>query len=85
MDKDLHTIMRIEQDAQNIPPSFPILSAVETLDYDFTHIGSGEYFLPSDVNLEMHCRDHASTRNVKEFRQFKRFAADSEIRFESQP
>ena len=33
------TIVRITQEADNIPPLFPVREAKETLDYDITKIG----------------------------------------------
>src|ERR1035438_5061070 len=46
VDKELSTIVRITQEADNIPPTFPVREARETLDYDFTKIGDSEFFLP---------------------------------------
>ena len=43
----LHSLMdKVFVTAVNIPPSFPIKQAQETLDYDFTKIGDSEFFLP---------------------------------------
>ncbi len=84
VDKDLNTIVRIDQEAVNIPPSFPIKQAQETLDYDFTKIGDGEFFLPLVATLEMHSRGDMWTKNVKEFRLYQKFSADAVIKFDGQ-
>jgi hypothetical protein len=81
VDKELNTIVRIAQEALNIPPSFPIRQAQETLDYDFTKIGDSEFFLPLVANLEMHSRS-VRTKNVKEFRLYRKFSADAVIKFD---
>jgi len=81
VDEELNTILRIEQEALNIPPSFPILQAEETLDYDFTKIGDSEFFLPLVSNLKIH--SHAVlTKNVKEFRHYRKFSAGAVIKFD---
>jgi hypothetical protein len=64
-----------------MPPSFPIKQAEQTLDYDFTRIGDSEYFLPLVANLEMHSRG-TLTKNVKEFRLYRKFSADAVIKFD---
>ena len=79
VDKDLNTIVRTDQQALNIPPSFPIRQARETLDYDFTKIGNREFFPPLAATLEMHSRGGLSPRNVKEFRPCQKFSADAVI------
>jgi len=81
VDNELHTIVRIAQEAQNIPPSFPVQAAKETLDYDFTKIGDSEFFLPLVANLQMHS-GRVWTKNVKEFRLYRKFSADAVIKFD---
>jgi len=81
VDQELHTIVRIAREPVNMPPSFPIKQAEQTLDYDFTRIGDSEYFLPLVANLEMHSRG-TLTKNVKEFRLYRKFSADAVIKFD---
>jgi hypothetical protein len=82
VDNDLNMVVRIDQEAVNIPPSFPIRQAQETLDYDFTKVGDREFFLPLVATLEMHGRGDKRTRNVKEFRLYQKFSADAVIKFD---
>jgi hypothetical protein len=84
VDKDLNMVVRIEQEAVNIPPSFPIKQAQATLDYDFTTVGDREFFLPLVATLELHARADAWSRNVKEFRNYQKFSADAVIKFDGQ-
>jgi hypothetical protein len=81
---ELDTIVRIDQEAVNIQPSFPIRQAQETLDYDFTRVGDREFFLPLVATLEMHSRGDMWTRNVKEFRLYQKFSADAVIKFDGE-
>jgi hypothetical protein len=83
VDKELNTIVRITQEAQNIPPTFPVQEAKETLDYDFTKIGESEFFLPLVATIQMHS-GRLWTKNVKEFRLYRKFSADAVIKFDGQ-
>lgn len=81
VDNDLHTIVRIVREPLNIPASFPIKQAQDTVDYDFIKIGDNQYFLPLVANLEMRSRNEI-TRNVKEFRLYQKFSSEAEIKFD---
>ncbi len=83
VDKELNTIVRIEQEALGIEPSFPIQRSEETLEYGFTKIGDSEFFLPLVATLRMRSGG-VWTMNVKEFRQYRRFSADAVISFDSE-
>ncbi|HUO29065.1 MAG TPA: hypothetical protein VMU80_07610 [Bryobacteraceae bacterium] len=81
VDKELHTIVRITQEAENLPPTFPVQAAKETMDYDFTKIGDSEFFLPLVDDLRMHS-GRLWNKNIKEFRLYRKFSADSVIKFD---
>ncbi len=81
VDKELHTIVRITQEAENLPPTFPVRDAKETLDYDFTKIGDNEFFLPLQADMRMHA-GRIWNKNVKEFRLYRKFSADAVIKFD---
>jgi hypothetical protein len=81
VDKELHTIVRITQVAENLPPTFPVQEAKETLDYDFTKIGDSEFFLPLTAEVRMH-DGRIWNKNVKEFRLYRKFSADAVIKFD---
>ena len=81
VDRDLNTIVRITQEADNIPPSFPVQQAKETLDYDFIKIGDSEFFLPLVATVQMHS-GRLWTKNAKEFRLYRKFSADAVIKFD---
>ena len=63
-------------------PRFRCASAKETLDYDFTKIGDSEFFLPLLADVRMHA-GRMWTKNVKEFRLYRKFSADAVIKFEA--
>ena len=87
VDKEFHTIVRITHEALNIPPSFPVREATETLDYDFIRIGEGRFFLPLANDLQMHIRTYNGglwTKNEKAFRLYRKFSAGATIKFDAQ-
>lgn len=81
VDKDYNTIVRISQEAENIPPSFPVSEAKEVLDYDFTKIGDSDFFLPLIATVRMHA-GRLWSKNEKEFRLYRKFSADAVIKFD---
>jgi len=83
VDRDLGTIVRITQEADDIPVSFPVREAKETLDYDMIKIGDNEFFLPLQATVQMHT-GRVWTRNVKEFRLYRKFSADAVIKFDGE-
>ena len=83
VDKEFNTIVRITQEADNIPPTFPVQEAKETLDYDFIKIGDSDFFLPLVATVRMHS-GRLWTKNEKEFRLYRKFSADAVIKFDGQ-
>jgi|HubBroStandDraft_1064217.scaffolds.fasta_scaffold03280_2 hypothetical protein len=83
VDKEFSTIVRITQEADNIPPTFPVREAKETLDYDFIKIGDSEFFLPLVATVRMHS-GREWTKNEKEFRLYRKFSAESVIKFDAE-
>jgi hypothetical protein len=83
VDDELHTVVRIVVEAENIPPSFPVQQVKETLDYDFTKIGDREFLLPLANDVRMHS-GRLWAKNVKEFRLYRKFSADAVIKFDGE-
>jgi hypothetical protein len=81
VDRDTQMIVRITVEAENIPPSFPVRQVKETLDYDFTKIGDHEFLLPLVADVRMHS-GRVWTKNLKEFRLYRKFTADTSIKFD---
>ncbi len=84
IDKENHRVLRIELSAQNMPRTFPIDQVESAVDYDYVFIGEGKYLLP--VHSEaLSCERGSSrcSRNVIEFRNYKKFTADTSITFDS--
>jgi len=83
IDKENFRVLRIELSAQNLPRMFPLDTVESAVDYDYVLIGEGKYLLP--VHSEaLSCAHGTSgcTRNVIEFRNYKKFTSDSNITFD---
>jgi hypothetical protein len=84
IDKDIHVVYRITLNAENIPLTFPIHLAHTTLDYDYQDISGHEYLLPYKAQVDMSA-DSVLTRNETEFRLYRRYSAESEIKYDITP
>src|SRR5215471_326399 len=84
IDKDLHVVMRITLTAENIPPTFPIRMAKTTLDYDYQDISGNQFLLPYKSQTDMSA-DGILTRNETEFRLYRKYSAESEIKYDITP
>jgi len=77
-------LMRVTLNAENIPPTFPVHVARTTLDYDYQDISGHEFLLPLKAQVDMSA-DGILTRNETEFRLYRRYSAESEIKYDITP
>jgi len=84
IDKDLHIVTRVTLEAENIPPGFPVRKAVTVLDYDFQDISGHQFLLPLKSSSEMSA-DGVLTRNEIEFRLYRKYSTESEIKYDITP
>jgi hypothetical protein len=82
IDMQTHRVLRIEQRAIGLPPDFPFNRAEATLNYTFAEIERQTYLLPGNAN-NIFCASGSGTctRNTIEFRNYRKFTADSQVRF----
>lgn len=84
IDKETSRVLRIEQQGKGMPALFPFDTIETTADYDFIRLGtSGPYLLPSEAEV-LSCQRGTSicSRNKIEFRNYKKFGAESSITFD---
>ena len=84
IDKETSRVLRIEQSGKGMPALFPFDTLETTVDYDFIRLGtSGPYLLPIESEV-LSCQRGTSicSRNKIEFRNYKKFGAESDITFE---
>ncbi|HTA43954.1 MAG TPA: hypothetical protein VK789_15980 [Bryobacteraceae bacterium] len=84
IDKDTYRALRIELSAQSMPRSFPLDTVESAVDYDFVPIGEGKFLLPTHSEA-LSCGRGTSvcSRNVIEFRNYRKFSADTTITFDT--
>jgi hypothetical protein len=84
IDKENYRILRIEMSARNIPKGFPLDTVESAVDYDYVMISGNKYLLPVHAEA-LSCERGTSgcSRNVIEFRNYRKFGADTSITFDT--
>jgi hypothetical protein len=83
VDKETYLVLRIEQQARNMPSAFPFDAVESAVDYAGVRLGTAQsYLLPVDAEV-MTCQRGTSLcqRNRIEFRNYRKFGAESNITF----
>jgi hypothetical protein len=82
IDRETRRVLRIEQRTSTLPPGFPYSRVECVLDYGFERIDQGAYLLPA-ASESMACMSGsgACTRNAIQFRNYRKFTADSVIKY----
>jgi hypothetical protein len=84
VDADYKTVSRIVMTAEDVPPSFPVQMARTQLDYDFADIAGQQFLLPLRSELRMRSGKQL-LKNEVEFRSYRRYGADIQIKFDVPP
>jgi hypothetical protein len=84
VDKDTNFVMRIVHTPYDLPGKFPIQDVKTVLDYDYTKVGDNEYLLPMQSVVTSKSNRYL-TKNVNEFRMYRKFGTESTIKFDSDP
>lgn len=82
VDRETARVLRVEQEATEIPTDFPIRAASREIDYDWVAIGDIKYLLPlaSDVRLTSRHRDQSyESRNQIRFRNYQKYGTEVKI------
>lgn len=92
--RDSHMVWRLTTEADDIPADFSIRQSSTTVEYDYADVGGKRFLLPSkaetnmlyqpsrtgDSRLERELRPKLM-RNLLQFRNYRKFAVDSEVDF----
>ncbi len=81
IDKETERVLRVYEEAEDIPRDFPIRSAQTRLDYDYAEINGSQYLLPLKARVRMR-QGKLLARNEVEFRLYRKFSADAVISFD---
>jgi hypothetical protein len=82
IDKETRRVLRIEQKAIGMPDSFPYDRAESSLEYGYVKIEGRTYLLPVKGENMACMGGRSCSRNVIEFRNYRKFGAESNISFE---
>ncbi|MDR3718503.1 MAG: hypothetical protein P4K98_06850 [Bryobacteraceae bacterium] len=74
--------MRLTEQADNIPPSFPIREARIQLDYAYQDVGGRRFLLPARAEMRMRERKDL-VKNEVEFTGYLKYSAEAVIRFDA--
>ena len=80
IDAETGEVLHLAYLASQIPRELHLRYAGNTVDYDLADVGDRRYLLPSRSEMEMQGQSQCA-RNVTEFREYRRFSADSTIDF----
>jgi hypothetical protein len=86
IDKETSRVLRIELSAHSMPKAFPLDTVESAVDYDFVPIGDARFLLP--VHSEaLSCERGTAicSRNVIDFRNYRKFSADTSVTFDTAP
>jgi hypothetical protein len=82
IDKETRRVLRIEQRATGFPQDYPFSKAETILTYAFVRIDGKPYLLPEgSENLGCSRGSGTCSRNVIEFKNYKKFSAESTVNF----
>ena len=82
IDRATRRVLRIEQRTTAIPRDFTVSRAEATLEYGFAKIDQSTYLLPArGENIGCMSGSGACTRNTIEFRNYRKFTAESTVSF----
>jgi hypothetical protein len=78
--KDSNVILRVTVDP-DIPSGFPLQEVHETVDYNYVDISGQKFLLPLVAEVIMR-HDREANKNEIEFRGYRKYSADTSIKFE---
>src|SRR5437879_4950698 len=83
MDAESLELLRLEANAEEIPPDLPLAAVKDTLDYTPVRFGSQDLLLPQSAELVVTTADGQQRRNVSEFSHCREFTAQTTVSFNS--
>jgi hypothetical protein len=81
IDARTHELLRVTLSAVDLPADFPIRSAETILDYDYQDLSGHSFLLPLKAQTVM-MDGQTVSRNDEEFRVYRKYTAESELKFD---
>jgi hypothetical protein len=83
-DRDTKQVMRYKMECDDIPTDFPVKEVKVDVNYEPVEIAGNSYILP--LKTELRSRDtHSMIWNEAEFHLYRKFGADTTIKFDTDP
>jgi hypothetical protein len=80
IDVETARVLRVEMQGRRIPETFPVDTVESAIDFDFVKIGGGSYLVPiHSETLSCFRGLNTCSKNVIDFRNYRRFGAQSEL------
>jgi len=80
LDSETGEVLHLTYIAYEIPKQLDLQYSTTSVEYDFTSVGGRNYLLPARSETEVHSSEMWA-RNKTEFREYRKFSADSIIDF----
>lgn len=84
IDRETSRVLRLEKETRNMPLLFPLAKVEVAVDYDFVRLAATQPFLLPITSEVLSCEQGSSrcTRNRIEFRNYRKFGAESGVTFD---
>jgi hypothetical protein len=82
VDPQSHQVVRVTQEAENIPAGYPVHSVLTILDYDYTDISGHTFLLPIRDETTSSADEYLSKLDT-EFHNYRKYSAESELKFDT--
>jgi hypothetical protein len=83
VDTDTTEVLRVSLESVNIPSDFRVRVAKSVLDYDYQTISGQKFLLPMKLVTRLDDNRHYLSRNDVEFRNYRKFSADTVLTFDT--
>jgi hypothetical protein len=83
VDNTTNQVLRVSLESVNIPIDFRVRVAKSVLDYDYQTISSQKFLLPMKLTTRLDDNHHYQSRNDVEFRNYRKFSADTVLTFDT--
>jgi hypothetical protein len=83
VDDTTKQVLRVSLDSVNIPADFRVRVARSVLDYDYQTISGQKFLLPMKLTTRLDDNRHYMSRNDVEFRNYRKFSADTVLTFDT--
>jgi hypothetical protein len=86
IDKVTRRVLRFEQHTTALPPGFPLSKADSSMEYAYVRIDQKTYLMPAKgENVACFSGSGTCSRNAIEFKNYRKFEAESKVKYNAAP